>query len=271
MAKLIVRFRFNPGRVGSPLGKLGELTKQTDKFLRSLTSDLGIVAKKDEWLARKFTNDSVAFDGEYADEVTEAVETQAFNALEAITGSHPFEASNRGLVSLKTMAEFSQIGRILDPDEKFLVGLYREPNDEPTDWHEVTYRQTAEIRLLLDQPIPTYGSVQGIIHAWHSGTQPPFFQLRELASGFLIRCVYAPDIHPQIHQATHSINTVVHVYGDIRWDRITNSIIDMAVSGIEVTETLSNADFNLIFGSIPDFTGSQDTAEYIEEMRENGS
>lgn len=270
MARLRVRFRFNPGRVGSPMDKLGEFASQTEKFLRSMAFDLGVKAKKGEWLAQNFTNESVAFDAEFADEVVDTVQSRALSVFETITGKEPLEASNRGLVSLDTMAEFSRIGRIMDPDEKFLIGLYRTQLDEPSDWREVTFRQIAEIRLLLDAPIPAYGSVQGIVYSWHSGAMPPFFQLRELAAGGLVRCVYNAELHASIHLATRAPNTVVHVYGDMRWDRVSNSIIDVAVNDLEVAEPLTETEFDQIFGSIPEFTGDESTADYVETMRGNG-
>lgn len=271
MSRLRVRLRFNPGRDGSPMDKLGEFATQAERFLRSFADDLGVQARKGQWLARNFTNESVAFDAEFVEQVAERVTDRAFTALDLLTGNQPMEATNRGHVSLGTIAEFARIGKIMDPDEKFYVGLYRDGPDQPERWREVSYRQTSEIRLLLDSPIPTYGSVQGVVYSWSAGAQPAFFSVRDLSSGVLVRCEYTQEAYSQIHAATRSPNTVVHVYGDVRWDRITNSILDVLVQEIEIAQPLSESEFESIFGSMPGFTGELTTDEYMEELRDNGA
>lgn len=162
MARLRVRLRFNPGRIGTPMDKLGEFSSQTERFLRSLAIDLDLPARKGEWLAARFSNESVAFDGEYPAPVPDAVHAQAFEALSLITGDQPLTAVERGVMSYGTAAAFSRIGEIMDKDERFYVGLYRNGTEEPDEWREITYRRAAEMRQLLDTPITSYGSVQGL-------------------------------------------------------------------------------------------------------------
>jgi hypothetical protein len=70
-----------------------------------------------------------------------------------------------------------------------------------------------------------------------------------------------------VHQATRVSNTVIQVYGDIRWDRATNAIITMDAKDLDITETLSEQDFERLFGSMPDFTGTMSTADYIDWLR----
>jgi hypothetical protein len=267
MGQLRVRFVFNPGRVGSPMDKLGEFSSQTEKFLRSLSIDLGIETKKGQWLALHFADGSFEFDAELSVPVSDAEAARGREALSMITGEHPLDACNKGIVGHVTVAEFARIGRPLDFDEKFRVGIYSNGEATPSEWREVDYRKTAEIRQLLDTPLISYGSVQGIVHAWHIGASPGFFQMRELSSGSLVHCFYRGDLYAKVHQATHVSNTVIHVYGDIRWDRVTNAIITMDAKDLEITEALPEQDFERLFGSMPDFTGTMSTADYIDWLR----
>src|ERR1700737_2515547 len=92
MARLRIRLVFNPGRVGAPMDKLGEFSSQTERFLRAFSLDLGIAAKKGEWIAENFTNDSVSFDAEFAAPVPDEVASRGREALETITGSRPLDA-----------------------------------------------------------------------------------------------------------------------------------------------------------------------------------
>jgi hypothetical protein len=267
MARLRIRFRFNPGRVGSPMDKLGEFASQTEKFLRSLAIDLGLTARKGEWLAHSFSNDSVAFDGEFPMSVPDAIAARGREALEAITGDTPLDACNRELMDFTTMAEFAKIGQIMEPDDNFFVGLYADGEAQPSNWRQINYTQIGSIRQLLDAPLVSHGSLQGTIHTWHTGARPMFFQLRELHTGNLVRCEHGTDLYSRVHEATKIPNTVIHTYGKIRWDRATNAIVSVDTSDIDITKPLAEIEFERLFGSMPSFTGTMSTADYIDWLR----
>lgn len=273
MATLKIRFRFNPGRVGSPMDKLGAFAAQTDRFLRALCADVGI-ATPGKWLAQDFSNESVAFDGVYSEDVPDGAYIHAAAALDALSGADPLEACNRGLVGFGTASEFSRIGSLIDPDEVYYVGLYQDPAQQTPahlEWRPVSHSKSSEIRRILEAPVVMAGSTQGIIHAWHSGAQPPFFTLRELPvnkpAGELIRCEYRPDQYKRVHDATRAPRTVVHVYGLAKWDKVANTINEIEVEDIEIAEPLSARDFHQFFGSAPGFTGDLSTGDYIARLR----
>jgi hypothetical protein len=259
MAQLRVRFRFNPGGSGAPIDRLGNFTVQTEKFLRSLAHDLGLSVERGQWLARNFSNESVAFDSEYADLVPEPAALRGNKALELLTGENPLEACDRRFVGFRTALEFAEMGKALKPHEQFLVGLYRA--DKKPEWRAVSYGQIKELERLLGTPVSTYGSVQGVIHSWASGATPPFFQLRELASGDLVRCIYQPMLHQKILAAHERERTVIHVYGDISWSRTKDTILEAKAVDIEITEPLSDEAFHRLFGSMPYITNDLSTAE----------
>ncbi|GEM_PF-1629038 len=270
MASLKIRLRFNPGRTKAPMDKLGGFASQAEKFLRALAADLGVDVKKGKWLAHTFTNESVAFDGEYSEPVDDTVVTKGNEALLIMSGADPLAACNDGRVSSRTMGEFAKLGTLLDPDEHFFIGLYTADLEEVQEWRSVTHKRAAEIKQILEAPYTTMGSIQGIVHAWHSGAKPKFFQIRELATGALIRCEYESALHARVHVATRSPNTVAHVYGLIHWDRISDTATVVEVNDVEVVEPISEADFNSLFGSAPGFTGDISTGDYISWMRGDG-
>ncbi len=265
MAQLRFRFRFNPGRTGAPLDKLGEFAVPTERFLRFLACDLDLPMEKGKWLAINFTNESVAFDSEFAEAVPEKAVARGKKAVELLTGETPLEACDRKIIEFKTAAEFSQIGKILDPDEQFLVALYE--TDAKPEWRPVTYRQVAELRKLLTTPIISYGSVQGIIHSWAMGADQPFLQLRDLASGDLVGCNYKQELRQKIVATAERDRNVIHIYGKIKWDRTKNKILEIAVDDIQAMSPLSARDFDKLFGSMPAFTDAMCTADYIECIR----
>jgi hypothetical protein len=267
MARLKLRIRFNPGRTGAPLDRLGEFTSQTERFLRSLAADLGVESKKGFWLASQFSNESVGFDSEFAEAMRDAEAVKGVEALEVILGENTLAAIERGLVSYGTVAEFSRIGKALAPDDYFLMGVYHASEVDPPDLKKVTYKKTAELRQILEAPFNSSGSIQGVMHSWHQGADEPFFNVRELSTGNLIRCEYSTDMHAKIHIATKEKDMVVLVYGDMQWDRATNLIIALQVTDIEAIKPLRPAEFETMVGSAPNFTGAMTTAEYISWIR----
>lgn len=267
MARLKLRIRFNPGRTGAPMDRLGEFATQTEKFLRSLTADLGVAAKKGHWLATNFGNESVGFDTEFADALQDAEAIKGIEALELILGENTLTAIERGIVSYGTVAEFSRIGKSLSADDHFMIGIYKSPEADEPDWKKVTYRKTAELRQLLEAPYNSVGSVQGLFHSWHQGADKPFFNVRELSTGELIRCEYGSEMYPKVHKATENENTVVLVYGNIEWDRATNLVVTMEVTDIEAVKPLLPHEFETMAGSAPNYTGAMTTSEYISWIR----
>jgi hypothetical protein len=99
MAHLKLRLRFNPGREGTPLDKLGDFATQTEKFLRAFASDLGVTVQKGEWLAKEFRNESTSWDTLYVEPVDDEVTRAGLKALDALTGPDPYSACSVGTFS----------------------------------------------------------------------------------------------------------------------------------------------------------------------------
>lgn len=267
MSHLKLRLRFNPGREGTPLDKLGDFVTQTEKFLRAFAADLGVTVQKGEWLAKEFRNESTSWDTLYVEPVDQEVTRAGLRALDALTGPDPYSACSAGTFSYSTLLEFSKIGKGMDPDEVYYIGVYESETDHEPRWREVSYRKVAEIRKFLETPQIIYGAIQGVLHAWFPGASPPFMHLRPLDGGDLVRCICTPEQYGAVHEATKVANTVLIVYGDVAWDRGTQTIQNVQVKDIQATQQLSPADFDALFGSMPDATGDLTTSEYVDLMR----
>lgn len=267
MSHLKLRLRFNPGREGTPLDKLGDFATQTEKFLRSFASDLGVTVVKGEWLAKEFRNESTSWDTLYVHPVDDEVTKSGLALLDALTGSDPLGACSAGAFSYTTLLEFSKIGRGMDPDEVYYIGLYDRDDAVEPNWREISYRKVAEIRKFLETPQIVYGSLQGFMHAWFPGAVPPFMHLRPLDGGELVKCICTPEQYKAVHEATKVPNTVLLVYGDVAWDRGNQTIQQVQVKDIEATRLLTQDEFDGLFGSMPGATGDLTTDEYLDAVR----
>jgi hypothetical protein len=189
MAQLKLRIELNKGRAGAPLEKLGDITRQIDRFLRSVADDLKLEVKRGEWLAQNFRNGSVSYDVAFQVDVPESKVRHFNQCIEFVADYDPDAEGINGLVSDATLLEFGRLGERIDPDETIGLGIYA-PDRKRLKWRRVEYRKASRIRQAIEIPIKSYGSVQGVFHAWLKEAQQPFFQLRELATENLVRCYY---------------------------------------------------------------------------------
>src|SRR4051812_1051631 len=99
MARLKVRFVINQGRHGAPMGKLGKIAEQTERFLRAFAAELGVDAKFGDWLAADFKNSSVDYQAEFPREVSPAVAQIFASGLEVLADYDPENEGLNGRVS----------------------------------------------------------------------------------------------------------------------------------------------------------------------------
>ena len=248
--------------------KLGEISRQAERFLRALAADVKLAVKKGEWLAVNFENGSVSYDAEFQGEVDEGTARAYLSALRFVTDYDAETEGANGLVTDATLLEYAKIGQIIDPDEVIGIGLYDGRSRKPK-WRTITYNKTSRIRGQMEAPISSYGSVQGLIYSLIKEADKPHFRLRELASEHLVRCYYTNEQYPLVYSALRERSLVVHVSG-YTFDRITRSVITVEVDRIDSTEALSGADFERFFGNSPALTGEMETEEFIEAARGNG-
>lgn len=252
MARFKVRLVLNRGRHGAPLAKLGRIAEQAERFLRSLATDCRVNTHPGEWLAMNFKNGSVEYDAEFQGEVGPADAHAFARNLELLAD---YDAEHHGLdggISQATVLEFARIGALIDPDEVIELGIYSGKGGAPK-WRNITYRKAATLRREVEAPLPAYGAIQGILHAWFKEAREPNFQIRELASDNLVRVLYPASLYPDVARAVQERTTVLIVTGDILFNRATRQPIEMRADRIERQRMLSAAEFERLVGSAPNF------------------
>lgn len=256
MAKLRVRFVLNKGRRGAPLGKLGLVAEQIEKFLRALTVDCGVQAKPGEWIAADFENHSVQFDAEFQGAV-EVGTAQVFeNRLEFLSDYDPERGGLNGVVREGTALEYAKIGELIDPDEEIGLGILPFRGGNPK-WRTITYFKSERLKLQIETPIPAYGSFQGIIHAWFKEAKIPYVQFRELGTGQLIRVEYSGLQYDKIARAVRDRNMVLLIAGDCNYDPVTRTVLRLKLDRISDTTSISPEEFERLFGSFPEFRSDE--------------
>lgn len=260
MAKLRVKFILNKGRHGAPLGKLGRISEQAEKFLRALSNDSGVAAKPGEWLAADFKNGSVEFDAEYQGAVDAGIAQIFENNMELLADFDPERDGLNGLVKESTALEYAKIGSLIDPDEEIGIGILPHRGGNPK-WRTITYSKSQNLRSNVENPIPAIGAVQGIIHSWVKETGVPYVQIRELSSNQLVKVEYRPNQYGIIADAMKEKNNVVMVSGPCSYDRVSHGVMKMQLERFEKTQTLNPVDFDTLFGAFPEFESS----EFLED------
>lgn len=252
MARIKVRFSINKGRHGAPMAKLGRISEQAEKFLRSLAADCDIATRPGEWLAANFKNGSVEYDAELPDDMNAGVVQIFSRCIEALADYDPeTEGLNLG-VSSTTALEYARIGSLIDPDELVGIGIYPARGGKPK-WRNITYSATSAIRRQIETPIPAHGAAQGILHAWFKEAREPNFQLRELATDALIRVLYPPTMYQAVADAVRERTTMLMVSGNMLFDRATRQATELRADRIQKIRMLSTAEFEEFFGSAPEF------------------
>lgn len=234
------------------MAKLGRISEQADKFLRALAADCRVETKPGEWLAVNFTNGSVEYDAEFQGDVDAGVAQIFARNLEFLAD---FDAENEGLngtVSETTAIEYARIGNLIDPDEIIGIGIYA-PRAKKPKWRNITYSAMATIRRELEAPLPSYGAVQGILHAWFKEVKEPYFQLRELATDTLVRVFYSASLYSDVARAVQERTTMLMVAGNLLYDRASKSPSELRAERIDRMSMLSTAEFERFFGSAPDY------------------
>ena len=257
MARIRVRFSINKGRHGAPLAKLGRISEQAEKFLRSLALDCQIQTKPGEWLAANFKNGSVEYDAEFQDDV-DTGSVQIFSKyIEALADYDPeSEGLNVG-ISSATALEYARIGSLIDADEIVGIGIYPGHGGKPR-WRNITYAATSAIRRQIETPIAAHGAAQGILHAWFKEAREPYFQLRELSTDALIKVFYPANLYQAVADAVRERTTMLIVSGNMLFDRATKQATELRAERIQKVRMLSTAEFEEFFGSAPEFRSDID-------------
>lgn len=263
MARIKVRFVINKGRHGAPMSKLGRISEQAEKFLKSLAADCEIESRPGEWLAVQFENGSVSYDAEFQGDVNPGAAQIFTRNLEFLAD---FDATSEGLnaaIKPATALEYARIGSLIDPDEEIGVGIYAPdaPEGRALKWRAITYRKSTALKREIETPVPSYGAVQGILHAWFKEAREPYFQIRELSTDTFVKVVYPSALYADVAKAVQERTTMLMVSGNMLFDRSTRLATELRADRIDPIKMLSTAEFEEFFGSSPDFVPELESEE----------
>jgi hypothetical protein len=267
MARIRIRLVINKGRLGAPLAKLGRISEQAEKFLKSLAADCQIETHPGEWLAVNFGDGSVEYDAEFQGDVNAGAAQIFSRNLEFLADFDPASEGLNAAIKPATALEYARIGSLIDPDEEIGVGIYPpDPNgSRALKWRKITYRSSAALRREIETPVVSYGSVQGILHAWFKEAKDPNFQLRELSTDTLVRVYYASSQYADVARAVQERTTMLMVSGNMLFDRATRVATELRADRIEPIKMLSTAEFEEFFGSAPDFVAEVDDETWAHD------
>ena len=120
----------------------------------------------------------------------------------------------------------------------------------------------------MQDVVRSHGGVQGIIHSVFLGSSPPHFQLRELSTGELVRCVYSNRRqYEELASALKHQNAVVHVFGSIKTDLVNRRVDELRVDKIVPADTFSRDDLDRFIGCSPGILGGQPMQDFIDYVR----
>jgi hypothetical protein len=267
MARLRLRIELNPGGVGVRLDKLAKISDEVEKFLRSLALDCGAFISPGEWLAKDFYDGSFGSAVEYVKNV-EPVAARKFN-----TGLRFFSRFRNGQLppdySPATVRQFIDIGEVIDADEVVRLGIFEDIEssnelEEPT-WESITKLVTRSVDEVFHEEYKYEGALQGKLGTWYKDSN--YFNLRDLASGSLVKCFYRPDMYETIYGLYEDKDAVVNVTGGVTAERISGEIREVRVTWARSYTPLSESEFNRLFGLAPDLTGDMTTSDYIDRIR----
>jgi len=267
MARIRVRFVLNKGRQGAPLAKLGKIAEQAERFLRSLAADCNVETRPGEWLGVNFSNGSVEYDAEFQGDVDVGAVHVFSRNLEFLADFDAEVDGLNGIVTQSTALEYARIGTLIDPGEEIGLGIYP-VHGTAVRWRSITYSKTAALRREVETPLPAYGAVQGIVHAWYKEAREPHFQLRELGTDTLVRVLYPAALYADVARAVQERTTMLIVAGDMHLDRATRLVLEIRADRIQRQSMMSTAEFEAFFGSAPEFL--PEIEEWDIENKVNG-
>ncbi len=209
MATLRLRIEINKGRKGVPLDKLERVIRETRKFLSDMAEDLR-VSEPEDWGGMDFRNGSLSYTAFNPSTVNPAVYSRFTEGVTEL-------ASNRtpSFIRPTTVTQFQEIVQPLVGDELLRLGLFPE-DGKRMKWLTVSKASLSPPLSLVQIERESIGSIQGVIHSLFKESKPPYFHLRDLFSGQLVKCSFGEDDYEAIVEALRVPDRVVHVHGLFR-------------------------------------------------------
>jgi hypothetical protein len=263
MAELRIPIILNKGRKGIPLQKLARISYELQQFLGLLGDDLQIEMGSG-WLGTGFYEGSFGCTVEKVDPVEERKARAFKQAFRNVAKRKP-----DARVRPSTVRQYTRIAEPLDLGELVEFRLPESDVDEQNEeWCELTKQEALLIASEVQSTVRAHGGIQGVIHSVFFGASPPHFQVRELSTGELVKCVYSSrKQYDQLTTVLKQQNAVIHVYGITKTDLVNRQIEELRVDRIELAESFSKEDFDRFIGCAPGILGDQGLQDFIDNVR----
>src|ERR1019366_6037355 len=259
MAELRIPIILNKGRKGIPLQQLARISLELLQFLGLLGDDLHIEIGAG-WLGTGFYDRSFGCTVEKVDPVEERKASAFKQAFRNVAKRRP-----DARVRPSTIRQYTRIAEPIGVGELIEFSLPKSDTDQDNEWCELTKQDALLIASEVQSTVRSHGGVQGVIHSVFFGASPPHFQLRELSTGELVKCIYGSrKQYDQLAEVLKEENAVVHVYGVIKTDLVNRQIEELRVDKIEPAESFSKQDFDRFIGCAPGLLGDQGLQDFTD-------
>lgn len=265
MTVLRLTIEINPGGTGARMDKLASITGEAERFLRLLVGDLGVTSRVGDWVSRDFYNSSVGYVSEFSRNVDDLVVPKFNDAIGFFVTFDGTKWRFDGNFSPRTIKQFVNFGKALDPDENLRIGLYRNGADKPTDWRVLNRKAALAVEKHIETPLEYIGSVQGRLGTWYKDSD--HFDIHDLIFNEIVKCHYPKDKYATIYSLYEDNEAVVSVSGRVSADRIDGRPKSVVIDRIATSRPLTDDEFRRIFGLEPRLTGQEPTTDYIDRIR----
>lgn len=260
MSKLKIKLELNKGRIGVPLERLAKVADEARKFLEMLSKDVDL--GEGQWIAERFTNDSLGFDSTFKGEATSRNLAIAQRALRHISDPKRTPDDLRFGIRRETLFQFGKMASPLPVDDVLLVGLYKD-GDKPDEIRFLSKERFLEIERQVVERTTHYGGLQGLITALFKAQNTIW--VHDISTGARVVCQFESRKYDQIWELLKSRDAIVNVEGWIR--RKPGEVDHLKIETISPSTEYQEGDLERFFGLDPDFTGDLSTEDYVDDLR----
>ena len=267
MALLRIRVELHRPDTGIEMPKLAELSGEMQKLFRMVADDIGIEHPSGNWVAKNFYNQGIGFDAEYQTGDIDQQQVEAYlHTLDQIATVGDETGWNVRGVRPETLVQAAKVAKVADEGELVRLGFLNGATPG-VSWRPLHKGQAATILERFDEWVEYRGMFQGLIHSLYKEAQPPYFDLRDFATGNLVKCQFELSAYEDVVVALKRKDSVVLVSGWVRAKRVDRRINAVRVERIQSTEPFDEEKLKAFFGSAPGWTGDLTTDKFIDAMR----
>jgi hypothetical protein len=268
MALLRVRVELQRQAKGIEMPKLVTLAREAQKFLKMLATDTGI-RPDGVWVAQGFYDQGLGFDAtlQRAD-IDERQAQDYIHTLDRVTSLDTTSNWYVPRVRPETLIQSAKVAQVAGEDEVIRLGFYANGDKPPAvQWRPLSHSRAAAILEHFRTWVSYRGMAQGVIHSLYKESEPPYFDLRDIATNALVKCYYSDALYEDVVSALEDKNAVVIVAGWITARRSDRTISKITADKLRALKPLSRKSLEAFFGSAPGWTGDLTTEDFIDRAR----